>query len=107
MQLYNQWHQTQHHSFNHKSHNNSTIYKFEQNQLAATPFANPKPTNINTATNKIGEIKSKWKEEKRRVKEKGEKNGGLEIREKKKDGGVQKKRKMQRRGDKGEKEKKK
>ena len=40
--------------------NSGTIYKFEQNQLVATPFSNPKPTNINTTTNKIGEIKSKW-----------------------------------------------
>ena len=40
-------------------HNSSTIYKFEQNQLAATSFSNPKPTNINTTTNKTREIKSK------------------------------------------------
>ena len=40
-------------------HNSSTIYKFEQNQLAATPSSNPKPTNINTTTNKTREIKSK------------------------------------------------
>ena len=42
-------------------HNSSTIYKFEQNQLAATSFSNPKPTNINTTTNKTREIKSKQK----------------------------------------------
>ena len=41
-------------------HNSSTIYKFEQNQLATIPSSNPKPTNINTTTNKIGKIKSKW-----------------------------------------------
>ena len=40
-------------------YNSSTIYKFEQNQLAATSFSNPKPTNINTTTNKTREIKSK------------------------------------------------
>ena len=32
-------------------HNSSTIYKFEQNQLATTPSSNPKSTNINTTTN--------------------------------------------------------
>ena len=35
----------------------NTIYKFEQNQKAATPSANPKPTNINSTTNKTKEIK--------------------------------------------------
>ena len=42
-------------------HNSSTIYKFEQNQLATTPSSNPKSTNINTTTNKTKEIKSKWR----------------------------------------------
>ena len=42
-------------------HNNSTIYKFEQNQLATTQSSNPKLTNINTTTNKPGEINLKWR----------------------------------------------
>ena len=73
-------------------HNSSTIYKFEQNQLAATPSSNPKPTNINTTTNKTRGIKSKWRgREKNKsrfvVKER------KKEREKKKDGGVEKKKK--------------
>ena len=73
-------------------HNSSTIYKFEQNQLAATPSSNPKPTNINTTTNKTRGIKSKWRgREKNKsrfvVKER------IKEREKKKDGGVGKKKK--------------
>ena len=47
--------------FQSQIHNSSTIYKFEQNELAVTPFSNPKPTNINTTTNKTREIKSKWR----------------------------------------------